>query len=209
MSVSVQEDTQILKAPIPLVLDEKVLMMKFREMDLRESANDTHDLSLDDLTNQISETKKRDRERKEADKPYKYVPPGGWKEVDPETVSARPPSKPDPVEKAKKSVLISKYKELAKPKIWNSAMNPGKELTKILWRRTVADGSGRRIFNLGREAHPKDIPAQWKPAPYDNDLPTPGLDPFAHHPHRRVLVKHVHDQTVRVAAGEFMIIDDL
>ena len=69
---------------------------------------------------------------------------------------------------------------------------------KVLWRSTIADGSGHRIFNLSREAYPKDIPATWKPGSFDKDLPVPGLDPFAHHPHRQTLVKIVSDQTVRV-----------
>ena len=77
---------------------------------------------MDDLAKQISETKRLDRERKEAARPKRYIPPGGWGKTDPEMLASRPAfGKPDPVEKAKKVTNISKYKELAKPKIWYAA----------------------------------------------------------------------------------------
>ena len=113
-------------------VDEKVLMMKFREMDLKEQGgHDTTSLSLDDIARQMSETKRLHREQKEAARPKRYIPPGGWGKMDPEMLASRPTrGKPDPVEKAKKSVYISKFKELAKPKIWDGSLVPGQELVR-------------------------------------------------------------------------------
>ena len=73
---------------------------------------------MDDLAKQISETKRLDRERKEAARPKRYIPPGGWGTTDPDMLASRSKGKPDPIAKAKKLTNISKYKELSKSKIW-------------------------------------------------------------------------------------------
>ena len=50
-------------------------------------------LSLQDITAQISAVKEAAKERKAAAKPYKYVPPGGWKEPDADWLASLPPGK--------------------------------------------------------------------------------------------------------------------
>ena len=94
------------KTPFNLA-DEKILKMKFREMDLSTSAESSKNYSLDDLSRMISESKREAREKKQSEKKKNYVPPGGWKKQDPDY--APPASKPDPVLKAKKMVTIDKY----------------------------------------------------------------------------------------------------
>lgn len=187
----------------PLDTDPKVMALKFREYmesqngGIRELQN-TSSSSLDEIAAQITATKAEARIRKEAMRPKKYVPPGGWKQPDPEWLAALPPGKADPVEKAKKIVTIAKYREMQKPRVWDSCMYPSAALQKMLWRRTESDGSGRRIFNLSREAYPKDIPAQWKPGTFDQDLPDPSLE-LTTHSFRDMLVRHVEQGPVRVA----------
>ena len=150
----------------------------------------TEDMSMDDILRKMSAVKQTERERKAALKPYKYVPPGGWKAADPTLKAALPPKKPDPIEKAKKMVTIAKFREMCKPGIWDSAQVPAPELKKTLWRNTVADGSGHRIFNLSRDAYPKDIPAQWMPGSFNLDLPDPSLE-LTTESFRGMLQRHV------------------
>ncbi len=138
-----------------------------------------------------------ERARKEAARPKKYTPPGGWKEPDAEWIAALPAGKADPVIKAKKMVTIAKYRELQKPRIWDSSMFPSGPLLNVLWRKTQSDGSGHRIFNLSRDAYPKDIPAQWKPGTFDRDLPDPSLE-LTTHSFRGMLTRHVDSAPTKV-----------
>ena len=143
----------------------------------------------------ISETKRKAREEKEASRKKKWVPPGGWKESDP--ALAPPPGKPDPVEKAKKMTTISKYRTLQTPKVWDAAMRPSASLEKTLYRKSGGDTSGHRIHNLGRDAYPKDIPAQWKPGPCDNDFGTPSLE-LVTESFRGMLTRHITSAAPRI-----------
>ena len=187
----------------PVDLDPKAIAVKFREyMDassggIREIGATTEGKSLDSIAQQISEVKAAERARKESLKPKKYVPPGGWKEPDAEWLASLPPGKPDPVLNAKKMVTIAKYREMQKPRTWDSCMIPSAPLLKVLWRRTQCDGSGHRIFNLSRDAYPKDIPAQWKPGTFDQDLPNPSLE-LTTHSFRGMLTRHVESAPIKV-----------
>ena len=173
----------------PSKTDAEEDLLPWQSVLLKMSAT-TEDLSMEDILRKMSEVKQAERERKAALKPYKYVPPGGWKEPDPTLLAALPPGKPDPIEKAKKMVTIAKYREMAKPRTWDSAQVPAPALVKTLWRQTESDGSGHRIFNLSREAYPKDIPAQWKPGSFDQDLPDPSLE-LTTTSFRGMLTRHV------------------
>ena len=53
-------------------------------------------LSLVDIAAQMSAVKEASRQRKAAAKPYKYIPPGGWKEPDADWIAALPPGKVRP-----------------------------------------------------------------------------------------------------------------
>lgn len=181
----------------PNLSDEKVLRIKFRELDLTEPASSSKEKSLDDLAAMISEVKRKAREEKEASRKKKWVPPGGFKEADPEL--APPPGKPDPVDKAKKMTTIDKYRTLVTPKVWDAAMRPSASLEKTLYRKSGGDTSGHRIFNLGRDAYPKDIPAQWKPGQCDNDFGTPSLE-LVTDSFRGMLTRHVTSAAPKIEA---------
>ena len=177
------------------IADPKLLKIKFRELDLAEPGAATKDKTLDDLSSMISEVKRKAREEKEASKKKRWVPPGGFKEADPEY--APPPGKPDPIEKAKKMTTIDKYRTLRTPKVWDAAMRPSAHLQKTLYRKGGGDTSGHRIFNLGRDAYPKDIPAQWKPGPCDKDFGTPSLDLMTES-YRGMLTRHMTSAAPRI-----------
>ncbi len=184
-----------------VLLDEKVIKMRFREYMESESkalGKLTQSASLSDIACKISAIKEADRKRKAAAKPYKYVPPGGWKEPDAALLASLPPGKPNPIETARKMVHISKYRELQKCVIWDSSVYPSKQLEKVLWRKQESDGSGKRIFSLSREAYPKDIPAQWKPGTFDQDLPPAGLD-LTTDSFRSMLLRHVEGAPLKVS----------
>ena len=181
------------------MLDEKALRTKLREMDMSAVAGATASLSLEDLARQISETKAKARAEKEAKKPKKpYVPPGGWKKKEDMNDLVPPKQKPDPIEKGRKMVTIDKYRTLRTPRVWDSAMTVSGELEKTLYRKGGGDTSGKRIFNLGRDAYPKDIPSQWKPGQCDNDFGTPSLE-LVTDSFRTMLTKHVSGVPPRVA----------
>jgi len=173
-----------------------MLLMKFREMDLAaEVGAATVNLSLDDIAAQLSATKQRERERKEAariarrgNKPPPYHPPGGWR-MDPKKSLRIPPiNSINPVEYAMKKTTIDKYREMMKPKTWDGGFTLPRDLSKELWRQTGGDTSGHRIFNLTRDEDPNCI--RWKPGAYDKDLPEPSLDLITPS-FRDILKKHV------------------
>jgi hypothetical protein len=183
--------------------DEKSMSIAFREYmeqeaGIRAIGQKTQSMTPEDILKQISDCKAEDRRRKAALVPATYIPPGGWKSFDADTLAAKPPGKPDPAEKAKTLTNISKYRELTKPRVWDSAMVPAASLQKVLWRTCKPDGSGKRIFSLSREAYPKDIPAQWKPGSFDQDLPPAGLD-LVTDSFREMLVKHVESVPLKVS----------
>lgn len=183
-------------------MDDKVLRLKFREMDMRAELGDqTSSLTLDDIAAKISEVKRLERERKEQAIIAKrgrlpYVPPGGWK-MDP-TKSLRITSKiqkPIPMEKGKKMTTIDKYREMMKPRTWDAGFNCPEELAKELWRQAGGDTSGHRIFNLSRDDDKTCV--RWKPGPTDQDLPNPSLDLITPS-FREILKKHVTTAPIRV-----------
>ncbi len=177
------------------MFEEKILQTKLREMDMDELGAQSASLSLEDLARQISETKAKARAEKEAKKPRQpYMPPGGWKKKE-DHVPLR--LKPDPIEKGRRMVTIDKYRTLRTPRVWDSAMTVSSDLEKTLYRKGGGDTSGKRIFNLGRDAYPKDIPAQWKPSPCDKDFGTPSLE-LVTESFRGMLVKHVQEVPLRV-----------
>jgi hypothetical protein len=185
---------------VPMDTDEKTMAIKFREYmegGIKEIGSSTQSLSNDDIIKQITQVKKEYRELKESRKPKKYIPPGGWGESDKAWEESLPANKPNPIIKAKKMVTIAKYKELQKPMSWSSCMHPSAKLKKLIYRQTISDGSGHRIFNLSRDAYPKDIPAQWKPGTFDQDLPIPGLETTTNS-FRNMLLRHVDQAPIKV-----------
>jgi hypothetical protein len=187
----------------PFPTDEKSLSIAFREYmeqeaGIRSIGEKTTSMTQEQIALEISSVKEKERQRKEAKKPYKYIPPGGWKSFDAETLAAIPAGKPDPAIRARTMTNISKYRELTKPRIWDQCMAPSGKLKDLLWRKTIPDGTGARIFNLSREAYPKDIPAQWAPGKFDQDLPPASLGLITES-FRNMLVKHVESVPVRVA----------
>ena len=184
--------------------EDKVLSLRFREMDIAgEIGALTSGQSLEDIAARISEVKRLERERKAAalvakrgGKPPPYVPPGGWK-MDPAKSLRIPPRipKPDPVEKAKMSTTIDKFREMAKPRTWDGGFTLPPELDKELWRVMGGDTSGHRIFNLSRDDD--KTCTRWKPGAYDKDLPQPTLDLLTPE-YREVLKRHVLAAPVKV-----------
>lgn len=179
--------------------DPKLLAVRMRELDMTDLGRSSESLSLAEIQAQMSETKRRYEEEKNARKKKKYVPPGGWKKEDPMITAARGKGKPDPIEKAKTITNISKYRELQKPRIWDAGFYPSEALKKTLYRPIGGDTSGHRIFNLSREAYPKDIPAQWKPGAYDKPFGTPSLE-LVTDSYRNMLTRHVSSIPPKVEA---------
>lgn len=186
-----------------LLDDEKLLQLKFRQMDLSaEVGVKTADLSLDEIVERISAVKRSDRDHKatallaKSGGKVPYVPPGGWK-MDP-AKSLRIPSKtqkPIPLEKAKAMTTIDKYREMTKLRVWDGGFNLPPELDKELWRKQGGDTSGHRIFNLSRDDDKTCV--RWKPGAYDKDLPQPTLDLLTLE-YRELLKKHVITAPLRV-----------
>lgn len=183
-------------------MDDKLIQLKFREMDLKSELGDkTSHLSLDDLARQISECKRKERERKTEALILKqgrlpYVPPGGWK-IDP-SKSLRITGGQhivDPVAKGRGMTTIDKYRELGKQRVWQAPYNPPKELSKELWRLPESDGSGHRIFNLSRDDDKTCV--RWKPGTFDRPFAPPALDLITPS-FREMLKKHVAQAPVKV-----------
>ena len=173
------------------MLDEKLLRSSFVRWICASWGQKSASLSLEDLARQISEAKAKARAEKEAKRPKKpYIPPGGWKEKEKNGVLEPSRLNSNPIEKGRKMVSIAKYRTLRTPRVWESAMTVSGDLAKNLYRTGGGDTSGKRIFNLGRDAYPKDIPAQWKPSPCDKDFGTPSLE-LVTDSYRKMLINHV------------------
>lgn len=180
------------------MLDEKILRTKLREMNIASDVGgETSALTLEEIGARITEAKANSREKAARNQKKKpYVPPGGWKKKNQDDLVVLK-SKPDPTEKGKKMVTIDKYRTLRTPRVWYSAMTVSGDLEKTLYRKGGGDTSGKRIFNLGRDAYPKDIPSQWKPGPCDRGFGTPSLE-LVTDSFRSMLTRHVCDVPLRV-----------
>jgi len=182
------------------LLDLNVLMHKFKKLSVEEySGPETSGLSLSDLAARIAAVKEEARRKKqEAKGPPRYVPPGGWK---PQTTKGKllpgQVERVDSAVKARSSVLIDKYREMAKPRLWDQSSQLNPQMKKEVYRLPGGDTSGHRIFNLSRDDDKTCV--RWKPGPIDADLPKPSLE-LVTDSYRDMLVRHVTSAPIKVQA---------
>lgn len=178
--------------PSSFGLDETNLLIQLRSMNISSDTGNTQETySLDDILQKLSEVKAEERRQKEAMKPKRYIPPGGWDKSKKLTLDSTPTETAIFAKKHSENFTISRFK-VSDP-IWKGSQFLGADLEKSLHRRAESDPSGQRIFSLSRESA-KGV-APWMPGgPSDKDLPE------SHNiQHAPKVISHLHTLVQRVS----------
>lgn len=159
----------------------KALMIKLRELEQRQRSGsfsglygkDTSSMSLNELMEQMTITKEKERKLKEEKRgPPKWKPPPILFET---KVEVHVPNKPSNIPtNPKVDCTIARFRPKEKKMVTSHYPTP--ELVKTLYRdHTIGgDTSGRRIFNLGRDLKRGGIP--WRPGAFDKDINPIGFE---------------------------------